>query len=445
MPIANAIDPAGPVPPEMLHPCSMNVTDSWGVVKMGGVGPQAFNYQAQITVTSRSTWVCGWTQGGTESAGNQRVVVARSTDGGRTWSGEIEIEPAGEGYRVPAWIILFTVPATGRVYCFYWWNFKGTPLRDAGDIFLRYSDDDALTWSERRRVRVPRTCMDDPEGEIHGWNFGQPRLLAATGQVLFTYVKIRRSSLFPPGHSLDAAGAWQRQEAAPETPLERLVQGGSANNWETEVLFCDVSDVLTQEHPEKLSFRSLPEGDEGLWVAYPGTDRHFGQEGTLVSLSGGRLLCVFRTRRGHPFYSISTDGARTWAEPQVLRCSPGGETLCQPCAPCPIHKLRDGRFVLLFHNVQANGQGWYPRDPMWVAVAREAPGVSDNAGLYFASPKVILYNDRVPGGPFNDTEICYPQLYEIGGEHFVVYANKTSEIRINKVPPQLLDDHGLPM
>ena len=61
-----------------------------------------------------------------------------------------------------------------------------------------------------------------------------------------------------------------------------------------------------------------------------------------------------------------------------------------------------------------------------------------------SAPKVLLYNDRVPGGPFNDTEISYPQFYEIVGQSYVVYANKTSEIRINRIPPELLDDQGLP-
>jgi len=154
---------------------------------------------------------------------------------------------------------------------------------------------------------------------------------------------------------------------------------------------------------------------------------------------------VFRSRQGHPFYSVSRDGARTWGEPDIPRCSPGGEPISQPCAPGPIHRLRDGRFVLLFHNAVPNEGGWHPRDPMWVTVARAAPGIEENAGLFFTSPKVILYNDRVPGGPFNDTEICYPQFYEIGGGHYVIYANKTSQIRLNKVPPELLDDFGLPV
>lgn len=445
MPILNASSPSGPVSPAILHPKSMRVSEAWGVVKNGGSGAEAFNYQAQLVVTPRGTWVCCWTQGGHESTGDQHVVVARSEDAGRTWGHEIMVEAAGDSYHVPAWITLYCVPATGRLYSFYWWNLHGVPLRDAGDVFLRYSDDDGVTWSERQPLGVPPSAMDDPQGDIHGWNFGQPRLLAAGGHVLFTYTKMRRSSLFPVGYALGGDDRWRKLDSrAQDVSPGKLIGGGSANHWETEVFLCECSNILTEEDPRKLTFRWLPEGPEDLWVPYPGTQRHFGQEGTLVSLADERMLCVLRTRQGHPYYSVSEDGGRTWRPPEVLRYSPGGEPLWQPCAPCPIHRLSDGRLVLLFHNTAPSGSGWYPRDPLWATVGRETMGTRDNAGHVFGAPKVLVYNDRVPGGPFNDTEICYPQLYEIAGDPYVVYANKTSEIRINRVAPELLDDSGLP-
>jgi len=90
------------------------------------------------------------------------------------------------------------------------------------------------------------------------------------------------------------------------------------------------------------------------------------------------------------------------------------------------------------------GSGWYRRDPLWIAVGREAPGVRGNAGLYFGRPKVVVYNDGKPGGPFRDFEIGYPQLYRFGGTCDVAYANKTSQVRISEVPEALLDDAGLP-
>jgi hypothetical protein len=441
-PLGALASPQGSLSKDILHRDSMSVTATHGVVKLPGQGSYAFNYQPQLAVTGRGTWLCVWTQASIEADRDQRVVLARSDDAGSTWSAEIVIEQASGAYHVPAWIMIYTVPHTGRIYVFYWYNLNAVPLRDAGDIFYKFSDDDGYGWSERFSMHIPRKAIDDADGDIHGWNFGQPRLLP-TGQVIFTFNKMRRSAMFPPGWHLDVDNQWIRPgDAASDAP--EPIQGGDPNQWETEVWFAECVNILTESDPAKLRFTILPEGDHGLWVPYPDSERHFGQEGTVVGLSGNRLLCVFRSRRGHPYFSVSADLGKTWSPPEVLRYCPDGEPLSQPCAPCPIHKTSDGGFVLIFHNVVPNERGWHPRDPMWVTVAREAPGVRENAGLFFAAPKVILYNDRVPGGPFKDTEISYPQFYEIANQHYIVYANKTSEIRINKIAPELLDDYGLP-
>jgi len=293
-------------------------------------------------------------------------------------------------------------------------------------------------------VGIPRTAMDRAEpGDIHGWNFGQPRLLP-TGQVLLTYTKMKRSGIYPEGWQLDDDQHWQPLPGTDPNTRPTSEQGGSPNRWTTEVFFIELTNILTENDPGKLAFKFLPESDDGLWVPYPDTERHFGQEGTWVGLSGGRLLCVFRSRLGHPFYSISADRGKHWSRPEILRLCPGGEPFQQPCAPCPMTKLPDGRFIFLFHNVRPEGWGWYPRDPLWIAVGREAPGVTENAGLFFNKPKVLIYNDGIPGGPFHDFEIGYPSFYAFGGRHYVAYANKTSELRINEVPDSLLDDSGLP-
>jgi hypothetical protein len=414
---------------------SLDVAESDSVVVAGKPGPQFFNYQAYLTVSAKGTWICCWTQGTTEAASDQRVVAARSLDQGRMWSAPAPIEEAAPGYRVPAWVTCYSVPGTGRVYAFYWYNSNGEPLRDAGDIFYKYSDDEAQTWSVRYPVRLPRSDIDDTEGEVHGWNFGQPRLLE-TGQVIMTFTKIRRSSLFPKGWRLSTEGRWLKDgaEASGSPPT---VDGGSPNNWETEVFLLECVDIMKEQNAANLKFRVLPGGRRGLSVPYPGTSRPFGQEGSVVSLSKGRLLCVFRTRQGSPYFVVSDDGGQSWTTPEVLRRRPGGDPFPQPCAPCPIHKTADGRVILLFHNAKPNSFGWHPRHPLWIAVGHEDSTVGGNAGLVFSAPRELLHNDQVPGGPFKDAEISYPQYYEIAGRQVVVYANKTSEIRISQIPSSM--------
>ena len=398
------------------HPKSMSVYDSYALVKSAGPGVEAFNFQQYITITPSGVWICAWTQGSTESTPDQRVVCSRSLDSGKTWGKEVIVEAASDNYKVPAWIMLFSVPHTGRVYAFYWYNYNGTGIRDGGDIFYKYSDDAGLTWSERRyQVRVPRSAVDDIGEEMHGWNFG-PFTIMPNGKPMMNYNKIRRSSMVE----------------------------NNPDKWDSEVFFMEGENILSETDPEKLLFNFYPKGDRGLFVPHPVHGQHFGQEATLVPLSGGRLLTAFRTRTGHIYYAVSKDGACTWGTPEPLRFCADGPLLKQPCASPPLKKLKDSRIVLLYHNTEADGSGWNPRHPLWILVGRETTQCEKNGGLIFGAPKILLYNDNIPGGTFNDTEIAYPEIFEWAGRVFVSYSSKTEEIRISEIAPELLDDFGLP-
>lgn len=81
---------------EALHPDSMDAANAYGVVIDGRPGPRWFNYQVQLCVTPRGTWIACWIQGASESFSGQRVVAARSTDNGKTRSKELVIEPGAE-------------------------------------------------------------------------------------------------------------------------------------------------------------------------------------------------------------------------------------------------------------------------------------------------------------------------------------------------------------
>lgn len=408
---------------EDLHPKSMSVYDSYALVQPAGAGAKSFNYQQYVTVTPRGTWIVCWTQGTTEATPDQRVVCRRSEDHGKTWSDEIVIEEASPVYKVPAWVMPFTVPHTGRVYMFYWYNCNDDDVRDGGDIFYRHSDDDGRSWSKRYRTGVPRTELDDEGFDIHGWNFG-PFVLMPSGKPMMNYNKIRRSTM-----------------------LE-----GLPDKWETEVFFMECENILQETDPGKLIFRFYPEGGRGLHAKHPVYGQNFGQEATLLPLSGGKIVTIFRTRTGYLYYSASRDGAKSWSEPEPLRFCPHGPLFRQPCASPPAKKLRDGRIVLLYHNTEADqattksgNVGWTPRHPLWIAVGRELTGTDENGGLIFGSPRVLLYNDGIPGGSFDSTEIAYPEIFEWGGKVFVSYSSKTEEIRISEIDPALLDDFGLPV
>ena len=71
-------------------------------------------------------------------------------------------------------------------------------------------------------------------------------------------------------------------------------------------------------------------------------------------------------------------------------------------APCPLYKLRDGRYILIYHNnVGDANQGRHFMDwcrnrrPVYVSVGREVPA-QDEQPLMFAQGRVLADNDRVP-------------------------------------------------
>jgi len=194
----------------------------------------------------------------------------------------------------------------------------------------------------------------------------------------------------------------------------------------TEVFFAEMPNILSERDPTKLVFRFLPTGGSGLWAPYPGTDRHFGQEGHAHDAVGRpNPVCFPHSARPPLLRRQFRPAAKLGRDRNRFVCGPAARRSNQPCSPCPMAKLPNGRFVLIFHNARPESWGWHPRDPLWISVGREVPGVKENAGLTFTKPRVLVYNDGIPDGPFKDFEICYPSFYQFNGRCYVAYANKT--------------------
>ncbi|MDP6635744.1 MAG: sialidase family protein [Phycisphaerae bacterium] len=111
------------------------------------------------------------------------LVVKRSVDGGRKWSGNIYIEKSdgsfwnanGKAGEKEAWTNAGPVvdQHTGRVFFFYALN-EGSRDQKYTRVFYRYSDDDGKTWlpsaKDGGRVEVTHLFADNP----HGWTFHMP-------------------------------------------------------------------------------------------------------------------------------------------------------------------------------------------------------------------------------------------------------------------------------
>ena len=385
------------------------------------------------------TWFTTWGQGSFEHAKDERIVCAVSRDMGRTWIAPKTIVASTPDERV-AYGVPFVVPATGRVYLIFFACDQAAPWEslehNAGNLFFVWSDNGGATWSERVQIHLPAREICDFPDRFHGWVNHPPQIMP-TGEVLLPFSQFSRR-LVPK--------AWQIAPA------------------EVSVLRCD--NILTEPDPAQLRFTLLPEGPRGIRVdaarhsdnpalrrllqVFGGSPEQSGfnfQEMTVVSLSGGRWLGVGRTFLGSPGYTVSADRGRSWTPVEPLCYAPRGAPIPHPMTMCPIAQTTDGRIVLLFTNNDGSQRGarhvWdgngRTRNPQWIAVGREVPGETRNAGLAFGTPRILAEVDD--SGETNlKTGISMPQFLERDGRHFVCYNVNKEHILLDEVPAAWLDE-----
>jgi len=408
--------------------------------------------ESNCTVFLRGgTWFSTWGQGSHEGHPDQRIVFSVSRDMGQTWSAPGLVQASDpEREENVAYGIPFVVRDTDRVYVFFFvtantegklWASSGTldstqrrfPEHASGELCYVCSDDAGETWSRRYVIGLPDRAVNVIPGRVHGWVNHPPQQMP-TGEVILTFSATRGT-----------ARPWQIGAA------------------EVSVVRCD--NILTESDPGKLAFTLLPAGKHGIRTDLhthwrnPALHRlldYFGgvpedtgwsfQEMTVVPLADGRWLGVGRTFLGSPGYTTSDDCGLTWTRAQLLRYAPGGEPIKHPMTMCPIAKTCDGRLVLLYTNNGGGDRGakhvWdgdgRTRNPQWIAVGREVPGETRNAGLVFGEPMVLAKVDDT--GDVNlKTGISMPQYLERDGRHFVCYNINKEHILLDEVPAEVLD------
>ncbi|MCC6442692.1 MAG: exo-alpha-sialidase [Armatimonadetes bacterium] len=392
-------------------------------------GPDAENQHFLVAATPKGSFLAFWTQASVENAPDQRVVMSRSLDRGQTWTPPAVLagDREGKGHRAQ-WAFPFVVPYTGRVYVFYNQSTGGRDVREdtTGLLACRFSDDDGLSWSPSFTLPIRKSAVSNPEPESpENWIAYQPPIITSQGAVLVGFTR------------------WASRAVQPE---------GEVFDRDSEIWFLRFGNLLTESDPARLIVTTLPEGEHGIRVPRP--DRQTisaAQEPSLVHLSDGRLLTVFRTLTGMIYFSTSADGGRTWQLPAPLRSSPGGSPIRQPIAPCPLYKLRDGRFLLIFHNNDGTANGGNgPMDykknrrPAYLSVGRELSGRPDQP-LLFAAPRLLCDNGGIPAGPIGRTEIAtYPSLFEWEDRVCFFYPDRKHFLLGKILSPALLNDVGLP-
>jgi len=355
--------------------------------------------QPYVVTLEDGAWLCVFTTSGErEGARSQYAVATRSSDRGESWSAPVPIEPP-DGPEASWAVPLLT--DFGRVYAFY--TFNGDEIRhhpdDGREIradmlgwhVYRYSDDGGLSWSERHRLPMRITAADranDWGGEVQiFWGIDKP--VAVNGAVYFGFTKLGR-------YMLDNGEGW----------------------------FWRSDNILTERDPERIDWELLPEGEHGIRHPECGSIQ---EEHNAVPLSDGSLYCVYRTTLGFIAESISTDGGRTWSEPEPVRYA-SGAIIKNPRA-CPrLWRTKDGRYLLWFHN--HGGTDFRDRNPAWLT-----GGIERDGRIAWSEPEVVLYSDDLS---YETGRLSYPDLIEEGGRAWITVTQKTAAT-VHEVDTALLE------
>ena len=391
-------------------------------------GPEACNQHFLVVATRRGTFLAVWTQGTREAHDDQHVLVSRSTDRGHSWSAPSMVAPDPQSPQrcLASYGFPVVVPHSGRIYLFWNQNIGAADTRQDLTALLayRWSDDDGVTWSQDVQTRtIPKAEISDPDpNAVENWVVYQAPIITRRGEVMVGF------SRFAPGkarHCLSEHGC--------------------------EVSFLLFDNILSEPDPTKLTIRTLPDEGQGLRVPWPDKPQvSCAQEPTVHDLNDGRMICVMRTMTGYVYFALSADGGRTWDTPRPLRFAPRGPKIPQPVAPCPLYKLRDGRFVLIFHNNDgtANG-GSGPLDaarnrrPAYLSVGREI--AHPDHPLIFTEPRFLADNGGIVDG-LDATEICtYTSLFEFENDVYFWYPDRKHYLLGKVLSNSLLDDSGLPL
>jgi hypothetical protein len=387
-------------------------------------GPDAENQHFLAMSTPRGTWIATWTQASVENHPDQCVVVSRSTDRGRTWSAPVRLDGQrnGDGRRA-SWGWPFVVPETGRVYVFYNKNIGITDAREdtTGVLRCRYSDDDGLTWSAQTHdLPIAHAAIDHPDpAQPRNWIVYQKPTVTSWGDVIAGFTR------------------WSSRAYNPERDLFKT---------DAEVFFLRFDNILTERDPAKLQVTTLPRAAHGIRV--PRLDMpsvSVAQEPTVCELSDGRLICVMRTLNGMVYHSLSSDRGETWTQARPLCYAPGGQPVLNPIAPCPLYRLRDGRYLLVFYNNDGTanggtGPGDYKRNryPAYITVGREVPGEWEQP-LRFGPPRLFATSDGVPAGPIGRTEVAtYCSVLEDGPDRYLFYPDRKHFLLARRVTDEWL-------
>lgn len=364
-----------------------------------------------------------WNQSTVEAHGDNHVVLARSSDG-INWSEPQWIAGTHSGTDEPQASWQFpVVTQSGRIYCFFTKAAQGVPGGLSGIMGGVYSDDDGVTWTGGGEIRVPPA-------------FGKPSDPSLeTGGFIVWQIPIRDSN----GRGIAGYTLWDKENQIGSLHFMRFENIDD----DPEIADIRVSWLSNGRKGIMLSRYVIPQGCE---------------EPALALLPDRRLFVTMRTLTGYIWYSVSDDDGETWRDPEPMRYMDDGEPIKHPRAPCPIYRLEDGRYMLLFFNNDyyarnelygdelpekhpdiKTGPVWSYRRPAFIAVGECHPNA--HQPIWFSKPKQILDTDGIPVGPKGTCEIAtYTSLTHHKGRRTLWYPDRKYYLLGKHVTDEMLAD-----
>jgi hypothetical protein len=154
---------------------------------------------------------------------------------------------------------------------------------------------------------------------------------------------------------------------------------------------------------------------------------------------------------GFVYYSLSSDNGKSWQKPQMLRYSDSGEGIKHPMSPCPLFQLKDGKYLLIFHNNDGSRLGYEQSNKEWqinVANVVRNPTFmtigeykADAAQpIWFMEPVEILNTNDVAIPPKMTAEIgTYPSITHFNNKTVLWYPDRKRYL-LGKYLDKLLED-----
>jgi len=340
----------------------------------GAMRGDTYNDHFQVLVNPKDgSYHAFWTQASNEGDIDQHIAYSRSTDGGKNWT-EAEVLAGSPNKRHPMALASWQQPMvsrSGRLYCL--WAQQISNERLCGNLFGAYSDDNGVTWSAPQVVKVPRTDADNPDPSVPpGWiQWQRPLRQGPEGRY---FVATSHHGKAP-------------YDDKPKCKIEF---------WQYENIDDDpaVKDIrITQFATGRAALD--PSRIEGGPYFKPKHEAEALEEASVVKLPDGRLFAVMRSSVGHPVWSQSRDGGKTWSGPKPLRDRDGGTCYLHPRSPCPMYDWKgeeaaSGQYFVLVHNTFDFGldYAYQNRGPLYLLAGRFNPDAKDQP-VEFAPPKLF--------------------------------------------------------